>query len=50
LPIVQRIVNAHGGEVSLHSESAGRTRALLRLPVFGKAQISDYATDDAGSG
>jgi signal transduction histidine kinase len=33
LPIVRRIVSAHGGEISLQSDSVRGTRAILRLPT-----------------
>ena len=33
LPIVQRIVSAHGGEISLTSDRDNGTRAILRLPA-----------------
>ena len=34
LPIVQRIVSAHGGEISLESDRDNGTRAILRLPAI----------------
>jgi signal transduction histidine kinase len=37
LPIVRRIVSAHGGEVTLESDSANGTRATLRLPTMAGA-------------
>jgi signal transduction histidine kinase len=33
LPIVRRIVEAHGGTVSLHSAPGEGTRAVVRLPL-----------------
>ncbi len=33
LPIVRRIVHAHGGDISLHSDNEQGTRAILRLPT-----------------
>lgn len=47
LPIVQRIVHAHGGEIVLNSDSQQGTRALLRLPtVVDASQAVDQAADD----
>ena len=34
LPIVQRIVDAHGGQITLESDTQNGTRALLTLPVI----------------
>lgn len=35
LPIVQRIVNAHGGKIELKSDAQTGTMAILRLPLAG---------------
>lgn len=49
LPIVQRIVSAHGGEVELRSDEVDGTRAILRLPIAAAAELpGDQTTDDAG--
>lgn len=37
LPIVQRIVSAHGGEIELESDEQHGTRVLLRLPAASDA-------------
>ncbi len=37
LPIVQRIVDAHGGEIELVSDEENGTRAILRLPSVAGA-------------
>jgi signal transduction histidine kinase len=49
LPIVRRIVSAHGGEISLQSDSESGTRAILRLPTMADAAAAtpDQAADEA---
>ena len=42
LPIVQRIVSAHGGEVILQSDTR-ETRAILRLPVIQKPELQQQS-------
>ncbi len=37
LPIVQRIVDAHGGQIALESDTQNGTRARLTLPVISAA-------------
>lgn len=50
LPIVRRIVSAHGGEISLQSDSKRGTRAILRLPTMADAAAVTpiQAADEAG--
>jgi signal transduction histidine kinase/HAMP domain-containing protein len=49
LPIVRRIVSAHGGEISLQSDSERGTRAVLRLPTMADAAAATQvqAADEA---
>jgi len=47
LPIVRRIVRAHGGEFELASDEAQGTRAILRLPTSAEAvPAANQAADD----
>ncbi len=48
LPIVRRIVAAHGGEVALTSTKSEGTRAVVRLPTAAGARVVDQAADEAG--
>ncbi|MGB5570650.1 MAG: sensor histidine kinase, partial [Sedimenticolaceae bacterium] len=41
LPIVQRIVDAHGGEIELVSDEENGTRAILRLPTAAGAMDAE---------
>jgi len=41
LPIVQRIVDAHGGEIELVSDEENGTRAILRLPTAAGAGAAE---------
>jgi signal transduction histidine kinase len=46
---VRRIVSAHGGEISLQSDSERGTRAVLRLPTMADAAAATQvqAADEA---
>ena len=50
LPIVRRIVSAHGGDITLESDEKSGTRAILRLPAMADARAADrdQAADVAG--
>lgn len=49
LPIVQRIVSAHGGEIELLSDDQDGTRAILRLPTMTDVRPApDQAAEEAG--
>ena len=46
LPIVQRIVSAHGGEITLKSDAQNGTTAILRLPLAAHGtEVSDQAAE-----
>ena len=46
LPIVQRIVSAHGGEITLKSDAQNGTTAILRLPLAAHGAVaSDQAAE-----
>lgn len=49
LPIVRRIVSAHGGEIMLESDAKSGTRATLRLPAMADATTAHrgHAADEA---
>lgn len=47
LPIVRRIVAAHGGEISLRSDAQRGTRAILRLPAVDAGRTEPLQPDQA---
>ena len=50
LPIVKRIVSAHGGTIELESDDQHGTRVRLRLPTqAGEAAAADQAAEDTGA-
>jgi len=50
LPIVRRIVSAHGGEIKLESDERSGTRAILHLPIMAGTATAyrNQAADEAG--
>lgn len=49
LPIVQRIIDAHGGRIEIRSDAATGTRAVVRIPVATALYPAAQAAVDAST-